>query len=220
MKHHIILVTALSVTILSFAGCNQSRTGDYPDNSVNTTRKVDDIKQNSRDQKDVVDAEADRLATRMDFDERQIREKYKADRKSFIIASAREATEHDGKSRGILIQAKHDKDIIDAEVAEKLRTTSPEKEAEIIAEAASRKSEIENQATAKLAPILSESERSKAKTVQRGLEIDFNESKEISALEQERSKVRNETKDKKLKIDKWTNEELSKVAKDATTPTK
>lgn len=220
MNTHLTLAIALTASVLCFAGCDQSRTSDYPDHSVNTTRRVDDIKQNSRDQKDAVDAEADRLSNKYDFDERQIREKYKADRQAFINTSDKETTDHEAKNREIQIQAKHDKDVIDAEVAEKLRTASPEKTAEIKAEAASRKSEIDSKTTGKLAPIISESERSKAKNIQRGLEIDRSEAKEISALEQERSKTRNEMKDKKLKIDKWTNDELAKVGKDSPTPNK
>lgn len=220
MNNRIIIAIVLTASVLSFVGCNQSRTSDYPDHSVNTTRRVDDIKQNARDQKDAVDADADRLSNRMDFDERQIREKYKAERQAFVNASDKEATDHDAKSRDIQIQAKHDKDVIDAEVAEKLRTGSPEKATEIQADAASRKSEIDSKVTGQLAPIVSDSERIKAKNIQRGIEIDRNESKEISALEQERSKVRNETKDKKLEIDKWTNDELAKVGKDSTSPGK
>ena len=215
MNINIMLAAALFASILSFAGCDQSRTSDYPDNSINTTRRVDDIKRNARDQKDAVEAEADRMSNKLDFDERQIREKYKADRQAFINASEKETTESSAKNREIQIQAKHDKDVIDADVAEKLRTSSPEKTTEIQAEAASRKSEIDNKTTGKLAPIINDSERSKAKNVQRGMEIDLNEAKEISALEQERSKVRNETKDKKLKIDTWTNNELAKVAKES-----
>lgn len=215
MNTRILLMVALTASIISFAGCNQSRTSDYPDRSVNTTRRVDDVKQNARDQKDAVDAEADRLTNKLDFDERQIREKYKADRQAFINASDKEATDHDAKTRDIQIQAKHDKDVIDAEVAEKLRTTSPEKTAETQADADSRKAEIDSKTTESLAPIISDSERIKAKNIQRKIEIDLNESKEISALEQQRSKVRNETKEKKLKIDKWTNDELAKVAKDS-----
>lgn len=215
MNTRIFLAATLTASLFSFTGCDGSRTSDYPNDSVNTTRRVDDIKQNARDQKDAVDAETDRLSNKMDFDERQIREKFKADRQAFINASDKETTDRDAKNRDIQIQAKHDKDVIDAEVADKLKTSPPEKSAEIQADAASRKSEIDNRTTGKLAPIASESERSKARNIQRGLEIDLNESKEISALEQERSKARNDMKDKKLKIDKWTNDELAKVAKDA-----
>lgn len=220
MNNRIILAIALTASILSFAGCDQSRTSDYPDSSVNTTRRVDDIKQNARDQKDAVDAEADRLSSKFDFDERQIREKYKADRQALVNASDKGTTDHDAKNRDIQIQAKHDKDVIDAEVANKLRTGSPEKSAEIKADAASRKSGIDSDTTGKLASIISESERTKAKNIQRGLDIDRSESKEISALEQERSKARNQMKDKKLKINKWTNEELAKVGNDSPSPSK
>jgi hypothetical protein len=214
VKNRILLASAMAASILLLAGCDGSRTSDYPDHSVDTTRRVDDIKQNARDQKDAVDADADRVSTRMDFDERQIREKYKAMRQSSVNEGAGAATDREAKNREIQIQAKHDKDVVDAEVADKLRTTPPEKAAEIHADAASRKSEIDNAATGKLEPILSETERGKAKDIQRGLELDRDESKEISGLEQERSKARNETRERKLKIDKWTNDELATVEKD------
>jgi hypothetical protein len=215
MKNHIILAAALTATLFTFVGCNPSRSSDYPDRSVNTTRRVDDIKQNARDQKDAVDAEGDRLTNKMDFDERQIREKFKAERQSFMNAADKETSEREAKNREILIQAKHDKDVIDAEVVDTLKTSAPEKAAEIRADALSRKSAIDSRATANLAPMVSESERSKAKNIQRGLEIDLNESKDISALEQERAKARNQAKDKKLSIDTWTNDELAKVGKEA-----
>jgi hypothetical protein len=220
MTNHILLTSAMAASLFLFAGCDGSRSGDYPDHSVNTTRRVDDIKQNARDQKDAVDVEADQVSTKLDFDERQIREKYKAKRQSFANESDKEATDRDAKTRDIQIQAKHDKDIIDAEMADKMKTSPPEKSAEIQADATSRKSEIDSKATGKIAPIASDTERSKAKNIQRGIEIDRDESREISALEQERSKGRNETKDKKLRIDKWTNDELAKVAKDSSSPGK
>ncbi len=220
MNIHALLVAAMATSLLSLAGCDGSRTSDYPDQSVNTIRRVDDIKRNAREQKDAVDAEADRQSNKMDFDERQIREKYNADRQAHMNALGKESTDRDAKTRDFQIQAKHDKDVIDAEVADKLKTSPPEKAAEIQADAASRKSDIDSKTTEKLSPILSESERSKAKNIQSGLEIDLNESKEISALEQERSKARNEIKEKKLKIDKWTNDELAKVANDATSTSK
>lgn len=215
MTNRLLLTAAVAASILLFTGCNGSRTSDYPDHSVNTTRRVDDIKQNARDQKDAVDVEADRTATKHDFNERQIREKYKAKRQSFTNESDGEATVRDAKTREIQIQVKHDKDVIDAEVADKLRTSPPEKAAEIQADAASRKSEIDSEATSKLAPFISDAERIKAKNIQRGIEIDRDESKEISALEQERSKARNDTKAKKLTIDTWTSDELAKVAKES-----
>ena len=216
MKNRILLTSAMAASIFLAAGCDGVRTSDYPDKSVNTTRRVDDIKQNARDQKDAVDLETDRASTKMDFNERQIREKYKAKRQAFINDADGETTVREAKSRDIQIQAKHDKDVIDAEVMDTLKTTSPEKVAAIQADAVSRKSEIDSKATSKLAPIASDMERSKAKDIQRVLEVDRDESKEISALEQDRSKSRNEMKDKKLKIDKWTNDELAKVEKDST----
>ena len=194
MNTYIMLAVTLTASLLTFTGCDGSRTSDYPDRSVNTTRRVDDIKQNSRDQKDAVDAEADRVSNKFDFDERQIREKYKADRQTFMNASDKETTDRDARTRDIQIQATHDKDVIDAEVVDKLKTSPPEKAAEILADAVSRKTEIQSRATGKLAPIVSEAERSKALNIQRELEISLNESKEISALEQERSKARNEVK--------------------------
>lgn len=215
MTNRILLTSAMAASIFLFVGCDGSRTSDYPDHSVNTTRRVDDIKQNARNQKDAVDVEADRVSTKSDFDERQIREKYKAKHQSFANDANGNATDRDAKNRDIQIQAKHDKDVIDAEVADKLKASPPEKAAEIQADAASRKSEIDSKATSKLTPIASDTERSKAKNVQRGLELDRDEAKEISALEQDRSKARNETKEKKLKIDKWTNDELAKVEKDS-----
>ena len=106
MTNRIFLTSAMVASILLFAGCEGSRTSDYPDHSVNTTRRVDEIKQNARDQKDVVDVDADRVSTKLDFDERQIREKYKAKRQSFVNESDGEATDRDAKTRNIQIQAK------------------------------------------------------------------------------------------------------------------
>ncbi len=215
MTNRILLTSAMAASLFLFASCDGSRTSDYPDHSVNTTRRVNDIKQNARDRKDAVDVEADRVSTKSDFDERQIREKYKAKHQSFANDANGDTTDREAKNRDIQIQAKHDKDVIDAELADKLKSNPPEKAAELKADATSRKSEIDSKTTSKLTPIASDTERSKAKNVQRGLELDRDEAKEISALEQDRSKARNETKEKKLKIDKWTNDELAKVEKDS-----
>lgn len=215
MSNRILLTSAMAASLLFLSACDGARTSDYPDHSVNTTRRVDDIKQHARDQKDKADDDADVTSTKMDFDERQIREKYKAKRQASVNASDAEMTERDAKTREIQIQAKHDKDAIDAELADKLKTSPVEKSAELQADAASRKSEIDSKTTGKLAPILADTERSRTKNVQHGIDIDRDESKEISALEQERSKARNATKEKKLKIDTWTTDELAKVQKDS-----
>lgn len=215
MKTYIPFAIALCVSILFLAACGQSRISKYPDGSADTTRRVEDIKQNARDQKAAVDAEAERMSNRLDFDERQIREKYKAQRQVFLNAANEEATVREAAVRDIKIQAKYDKDVIDAEIADTMKTTAPEKHAEIKADAASRKSEIDSVAAAKLAPINSEAERSLARNAQRKLEIDRDEEQAISALEQKRSKARDRAKEKKLEIDRWTNEEMAKVAEDS-----
>jgi hypothetical protein len=220
MKNHILLLSAVTVSLFLCAACDGVRTSDYPDNSVNTTRRVDDIKQNARDQKDAVEVEAGELSNKLDFDERQIREKHKADRQALVNASDKEATTRDAKMRAFEIQAKHDKDVIDAEGADKLKTSPSENAAQITAEMTSRKAEVDNKLTADLAPFVSETERGKADLVQRGIEIDLAESKKISVLEQERSKTRNATREKMLKIDRWTNDELAKVSKDSDSASK
>lgn len=215
MSIRILCAIALTASLLLIAGCDRSQANDYPDRSDDTTRRVDDINRYARDQKDAIDAEADRLSTKMDFDERQIRERYKAQRQEFVNESNQEATERNATIRSLQIQAKHDKDVIDAEMAEELKTSAPDKAAEIRADAASEKSDIERETNRKLAELESVAERERATITQQKLDIDRDESKEISALEQERSKVRNQTNEKKLKVDKWTTEELSKVANDS-----
>jgi hypothetical protein len=220
MKNHIVLISAIAVSLFLLTACNGSRTSDYPDNSVNTTRRVDDIKRNAREQKDAVEMEADELSKKLDFDERQIRETYKADRQALVNDSNKEATTRDAKIREFEIQAKHDKDVLDAEVADKLKTSPAEDAAQITAEVASRKAEIDNRLTTDLAPFVSKKERGKADLIQRGIEIDLAESKKISALEQERSKTRNAMREKMLKIDTWTNDELAKVNTDSDSASK
>lgn len=220
MTKRILLTSAVAASLFLFAGCDGSRTSDYPDKSVKTTRRVNDIQQNARDQKDAVDVEADRMSTKMDFNERQIRENYKVKRQTFVNDASGDTTDREAKNRDIQIQAKHDKDLIDAEVVDKLKTSAPEKAAAIQADATSRKSEIDSITASKLAPINSDMERSKAKEIQRGIEVDRDESKEISVLEQERSKARNDVREKKLKIDQWTNDELAKVDKDSSSENK
>ncbi len=220
LTNRILLTSALAASIFLWTGCDGSRTSDYPDNSVNTTRRVDDIKQNARDQKDAVDAQYDRASNQHDFEERQIREKYKASRQSLVNEAESGATSSDAKLREFQIQAKHDKDVIAAELAEALRTNPPEKAAELQADAAARTAEVDNTLTGKTAPHTSDIERSKAKYIQRGIELDRDESKEISALESKRSKSRNVAQAEKLKIDTWTTDELAKVGKDSAKATK
>lgn len=215
MRHRLLLVAAMAAAIAISPGCSDARTSDYPDGSVNTTRRVDDVMRNARDKKDAVDLEADQIAMKMDFRERQIRESFKARRQASANAAAGSEAERDGKSRGIRIQAKHDKGAIDAEAADERRNSPAEQSAAIQAAADSRKAEVDSDAVSRLSPIASEAEASKSKDVQRDLELDRDESKEISALEQERSQARNEIKVKKLEIDTWVTAELARIEKES-----
>lgn len=220
MHIHIIVTIALTVSLLSFAGCGQSRTSDYPDHSENTAKRVDEIRRYASNQKDAIDAEADRLSTKLDFDERQIRQEYKADRQEFINAAEKKAAERNARIHDIKVQARHDKAVIDAETTDKLKTSPQGKAAGIQIDAADRKAAIDREAADKLAEINGDFERSKAENIQQRLELDLEESREISALERERSKVRNETREKKLKVDQWTNDEMAKIGKDSRTASK
>jgi len=215
MKHALLFSAVVAVSALCFSGCGESRTSDYPDHSVNTTRKVDDIKLNARDQKDAADATDDAVNTKLDFRERQIREQAKADRATFALNSDKEATDRDAKTRELTLQAKHDKDVVDADLADKLKTSPAEQSVELQAEATTKKSEIDTKLTKKLAPLLVDSEQSKSKTLQRNMELDLDEAKAISALTKERSVARDQLREKKIAIDRWTTDELAKVAKEA-----
>jgi hypothetical protein len=215
MTNRLLLVSAMAAAIAISPGCSDARTSDYPDGSVNTTRRVDDVMRNARDKKDAVDQEADQLSMKLDFRERQIRESYKAKRQSSANAAAGSEAEREGKSRGIRIQAKHDKGAIDAEAADERRNSPAEQSAAIQAAADSRKAEVDSDAVSRLSPIASETERSKSKDAQGDLELDRDESKEISALEQERSQARNEVKVRKLEIDTWVTAELARIEKES-----
>ncbi|TVR49404.1 MAG: hypothetical protein EA402_00075, partial [Planctomycetota bacterium] len=202
-------------SLLFASGCKDTRTSDYPDQSPHTVRREDDVRQNAREQKDAADLQADRASARFDYREQQIRDQYAAKRQAHVNENHALTTERDAKVREIQIQAKHDKDVIDAETAEKVRTSSGDESAKIRADAAMRKSEIDNRTTGKLAPHATETTRNNSRNVQRGIELDREESKEISALEQERATARNQTRDKKLEIDQWLNEEMAKIEKDS-----
>lgn len=207
-----MLCIALIASSVVFAGCNQDRNSDYPDHSERTARRVGEIHQVARDQKDAIGAEHDRISVKFDFDERQIIEKHKAERQEIINASSRDDTVFEAQVRDIDIQSRHDIGVIDAEAAEKMKGASPESHPDIQVDAASRKAEVDGRAAEKLSRVSSESALSKAKYAQSGREIDRNESKALSALEKDRAKSRDEMRDRMLKIDRWTNDELAKVA--------
>ncbi|MDA3962710.1 MAG: hypothetical protein PF961_18140 [Planctomycetota bacterium] len=217
MKQHITLTAiALATSMLLLSGCYESpRANEYPDHTVNTTRRVKDIKQNAYDQKEAVDIKSDQLSTRMDFDERQIHEKYKVERQALLNEAEGEAASRAARKRDIHSQAEYDKDVIDSELASKMRLISPEEFGAVQAEAARRKTDVDTEAAGKLEPIASDSAQSKIRTSQLILAIDHDESKAISALDQERSRAREATRADKLKIDKWTNDELAKVGYDS-----
>jgi len=207
-------IVACSVLLFSaflLGGCTDSRTSDYPNRTPETTRKVDDIKLNARDQKDAINKRYDEKSNNLDFSERQIREKYKADREAYSISAGKSNTDRVAKRRNIESLSKFDKDKIDADVAEKLRTSPAEDEAKIKADAVSRKAEIDSNTTNNLAPILNEMDADDAKMKRHQLEQDLSEAKAITALEKERSQARDEMRLKMVDVDKWTNEELGKV---------
>ncbi|TVR39515.1 MAG: hypothetical protein EA402_14555 [Planctomycetota bacterium] len=215
MKYHFLITIALATSVLFFSGCDRSRTSDYPDSSADTVRRTDDIKQNGRDQRQAVDNENARANTRMDFNEQQIRDRYAGRRQSHVNEANAETTVSDAKVREILIQAKHDKDVIDAQVVADLRTSPNQNAAEIRADATRRKSEIDNRASVKIAPIHNDSNSKKSLHVQRGIEIDREEAQELSVLARERSQANNQARGKKLEIDQWQNEEMSRVERDS-----
>ena len=213
MVHKLTLSAAFAACLLFTNGCNDTRSSDYPDHSPTTTRQVNDIKLNARDQKDAVDKEDELAIIKQEFKEKQIHDKYNADRAALANATSTESTDWEAKRRGIEIQAKHDNDVIDAEVADKVKVALPEQVEAIRADGLKRKAEVNSQVATKMAPITSEMERSQAKTNQRMIEITLNEAKEMSALEKERAMARDQSRAKKIAIDRWTTDELAKVVK-------
>jgi len=215
MRTRLLLISSLAATILLVAGCGDAKSRPHSEHQMNTSRRIEDIKLNAREQKDAVDVETDRTAARCEIVERQIREKYGKKRQASAAEPAGDTTDRAAKMRDLQLQAQHDKDAIDAEVAEKLKLSLPEETTAIQADAASRKAAIDNQANSTLEVLARDTERDKAENLRRGLDIDRDESKEIRALEQERSRSRIDMKDKKLKIDTWVEGELAKVAQDS-----
>lgn len=215
MKLTIVVCSALLSTAFMLGGCNSTRTSDYPDRTPETTRKVDDIKLNARDQKDAIDKNYDEKSNNLDFKERQIREKYKIGREAYGIKAGKSNSDHIAKRSDIESQAKFDKVKIDADASDKIKTSPAEDEAKIRTEAISRKAEVDSNSTKKLASIASDNEVGEAKIRQYNMEKDLAEAKEMTALEKERAQARDEMRTKKVEVDKWTTDELNKVNKDA-----
>ncbi|TVR12834.1 MAG: hypothetical protein EA401_08270 [Planctomycetota bacterium] len=95
MKYHILFTVALAASVIIFTGCNRSRISEYPDQSADTVRRVDDIRHNARDQHHMVDLESVRTANRLNFREQQIRNTHAALRQQHVNEANAEATESD-----------------------------------------------------------------------------------------------------------------------------
>jgi hypothetical protein len=200
--------------LIACGGCDGSRTSDYPDRQPETVRRVDDIKRNAQDQKTAIEREYEEISAKLDFRERQIRERHKADRDAFALQTNKDISELQAKRREIDLQAKHDKDKVDAETAEKARTSPADQAAQIQTDASARKSDIDANVAKQLAPIMADIERHEAKVRQRRSEIDLAEAKDLSGLERERTQAKDQMRTKKIDVDRWLTDELAKVDKE------
>ncbi len=189
--------------------------GEYPDNSPQTTRRIDNVHKDALIQKEAIDKKFDEQSVNLDFRERQIRDKYKADREAIIIEADKAKTDRVARRTTIEVQTKYEKDRIDAETVEDLRDKPANEAAQAKAKAMSRKTEIDSAATKKVAPILSEAEVADAKSLQRRRDLDLAETKEITDVQQERTKARVEMRNKTLAVDRWETEQRSKVNTEA-----
>jgi len=218
MKSPVLLSATLIATMMIGVGCNDSRTSDYPNATPETARLVDDVKRNARDQKDAIDKSYDEVVQNVDFRERQIHERYKADRATHQIDVEKETALRTNKRRDAETKAKVDKDKIDAETTTRLVDAPADQVAQIRAEALAKKADIDRALVTTVAPFQTDMERNDVRISQRKAELDLKEVREVSELEKERSKAREDMKLKRIAVDRWTTDELAKVNKASPQP--
>lgn len=213
-----LLSATLIATMMLGVGCNDSRTTDYPNSTPETTRRVDDVKRNARDQKDAIDKSYDEVSQNIDFRERQIRERYKADRATLKVEVEKELAMRASKRLDAETKGKAAKDKIDADVATRLVDAPADQVAQIRAAAAAEKAELDRELATTIAPLQSDVDRSNVGATQRKADLDLKEANELSELAKERNKAREEMKLKRIAVDRWTTDELSKVNDEGTRP--
>jgi len=212
------IIISVLAAVLILGSCGGSRTTDYPDQNRSAVRNVDDIKRIAAHQKAAIDREYAQVSNNMDFRERQIRLNYMASRESLTIHSDTMASELSAKRRDIDLEAKHEKEMIDADLNQKLVTGSTENAAVLQAEANNKKAEIDKSMTSKLAQISEDIERNDTDTRKKSIALIMETAKEVTDLEEERAQAIAKMRTRKLEVDRWTTDEMAKVDKAAESP--
>jgi len=174
----------LSCTLI-LGGCGSTRTSDYPDNSPETTRRVDDTKRNAQDKKNAIDREYADKSNNLDFRERQVREKYKAEREELSIKTDQELTKLNAQRKELELKNAQEDNRNNATV------------------------------TKNLSDIRKEIEALERDALEKRQRIDTNEKQELIQLEKERNQANEAMREEKLEVDRWTTKELESIDNNA-----
>lgn len=191
MRAYLSTCAAILSCSLILGGCGSGRTTDYPDQSPETTRRVDDTRRHAENKKAAIDKEYAAQTQRLDFQERQVREKYKAEREALSIETDQKLTRLNAQRRQL--ELKREGDL--SEDPDRVKTDGDEPK--------------------DLASIREEITALERQSRERDAQLERDQTRELIDLEKQRNRANEAMREEKLEVDRWTTKELESIDRKA-----
>ena len=208
-----ILATGL---ILATAGCDQqSARSDYPDNSPQTHRQVDEIQTDATARKAAIDKRADETATSISFHRGQITDKANADRAKIALDHDQTVAPLTAKREAVKVKYDAQKQEIATALEKKQKDNTAEEAPKLQADAASQTAEVDRKQTAEFVSIDQDIRSADDTAAKKKNEVDAQQAKDLADCDRQLTEAKNQARADKLAVDKDVTSKLASVEGDS-----
>jgi osmotically-inducible protein OsmY len=212
-----ILVPVLATgLILATAGCDQqSARSDYPDNTPQTHRQVDEINNDATARKAAIDKRYDDTATAIAFHRGQISDKAKADRAKIALDHDRDVAPLTAKRNATKVKYDAQKQEIATALDKKQKDNTAEEAPKLQADAASQTADVDRKETAEFVSIDQDIRSADDTAAKKKNDVDAQEAKDLADCDRQLTEAKNQARADKLAVDKDVNSKLASVESDS-----
>ncbi|MBA3936840.1 MAG: BON domain-containing protein [Planctomycetes bacterium] len=208
-----VLATGL---ILATAGCDQQTArSDYPDNSPQTHRQIDEIQADATARRAAVDKRAEEKATAITFHRGQITDKAKADRAKIALDHDQAVAPLAAKREAAKVKYDAQKQEIATALAKKQKDNTAEEAPKLLADAASQTAEVERKETAEFVSIDQDIRSADDTAAKKKNDVDAQEAKDLADCDRQLTETKNQARADKLAVDKDVNGKVASVEGDS-----
>jgi osmotically-inducible protein OsmY len=209
-----IFIGLAATFVLGGCDLNTSR-GEYPDRTPETRVRVDAIRDDATLQKKAADREYDEQMNASAFRNKQVNEKARLERDQVDITRDQATIPLVAKQNIAKARAQREREQIAATTDLKLKSSTGDQAAQIMADAASKYAEAELTAAAEIASAANHITAAEAEARQEKADIDAREGVQLSDIVLEQNEAKRKQRQRTLEIDTQTANQLDRLGKDS-----